>query len=142
MPFTPAKEKILRKKFEKTPFAQTLGIRILQLRPGYAELGLAYQKRITQPYGFMHGGAIAALADTVAATAIHTLMEPEDKMVSIEMKVNYLAPVTKGRIVAYAKVIHKGRKTAVTDVEIKNSDGELCAKSIVTYMLFPGGKIK
>ncbi|OGC76859.1 MAG: hypothetical protein A2145_04210 [candidate division Zixibacteria bacterium RBG_16_40_9] len=142
MAFTPAKEKILRRKFQKTPFAQNLGIKILKLKPGYAELSLAYQKRITQPYGFMHGGAIAALADTVAATAIHTLLEPEDKMVSIEMKVNYLAPVTKGKIKACAKVIHKGRKTAVTDVEIKDEKGELCAKSIVTYMLFPGGKIQ
>ena len=142
MKITPAKEKILRKKFQKTPFAQLLGMKILKLNPGYAELGLAYQKRITQPYGFMHGGAIAALADTVAATAIHTLLDIEDKMVSIEMKVNYLAPVTKGKIVASAKVIHKGRKTAVTDVDIKDSEGKLCAKSIVTYMLFPGGKIK
>ena len=142
MKITPAKEKILRKKFQKTPFAQLLGMKILKLKPGYAELGLAYQKRITQPYGFMHGGAIAALADTVAATAIHTLLDIEDKMVSIEMKVNYLAPVTKGKIVASAKVIHKGRKTAVTDVDIKDSEGKLCAKSIVTYMLFPGGKLK
>ena len=114
----------------------------MKLKPGYAELSLDYQKRITQPYGFMHGGAIAALSDTVAATAIHTLLDVKDKMVSIEMKVNYLAPVTKGKIIAHAKVIHKGRKTAVTDVDIKDSEGKLCAKSIVTYMLFPGGKIK
>src|SRR4030066_1759272 len=100
MAFTPAKEKILRRKFKNTPFAQNLGIKILKLKPGYAELSLAYQKRITQPYGFMHGGAIAALADTVAATAIHTLLDVKDKMVSIEMKVNYLAPVTKGKIKA------------------------------------------
>ena len=58
------------------------------------------------------------------------------------MKVNYIAPVTKGKIVACAKVIHKGRKTAVADVEIQDDEGKLCAKSIVTYMLFPGGKIK
>lgn|SRR5574341_557719 len=142
MQISPSKEKILRKKFQKTPFAQNLGMKILKLQAGYAELGLAYQKRITQPYGFMHGGAIAGLADTVAASAIYTLLDVKDKMVSIEMKVNYLAPVTKGKIVANAKVIHKGKKTAVTDVEIKNSDGELCAKGIVTYMLFPGGKIQ
>ncbi len=142
MQISPSKEKILRKKFKNTPFAQTLGIKILKLKPGYAELGLAYQKRITQPYGFMHGGAIAGLADTVAATAIYTLLDDKDKMVSIEMKVNYLAPVTKGKIRACGKVIHKGRKTAVTDVEIKDEKGNLCAKSIVTYMLFPGGKIK
>ncbi len=142
MRISPSRVKIQLKKFKNTPFAQHLGIKILKLKSGYAELGLAYQRRITQPYGFMHGGAIAALADTAAATSIHTLLEPQDKMVSIEMKVNYLAPVTEGRIVAYAKVIHKGRKTAVTDVEIKNDMGVLCAKSIVTYMLFPGGKIK
>ena len=142
MSLNPAKVKIQLRKFKNTPFAQNLGIKIVKLKPGYAELSLAYQKRITQPYGFMHGGAIAALADTAAATSIHTLLEPEDKMVSIEMKVNYIAPVTKGKIVAGAKVIHKGRKTAVTDVDIKDSEGKLCAKSIVTYMLFPGGKIK
>lgn len=142
MPLNPAKVKIQLKKFKNTPFAQHLGMKIVKLKPGYAELSLAYQKRISQPYGFMHGGAIAALADTAAATAIHTILEPEDKMVSIEMKVNYIAPVIKGKIVAGAKVIHKGRKTAVTDVDIKDSEGKLCAKSIVTYMLFPGGKIK
>lgn len=142
MKFSSAKAKIQLKKFKNTPFAQNLGMKIVKLKPGYAELSMAYQKRLCQPYGFMHGGAIAALADTVAATAIHTLLEPEDKMVSIELKINYLAPVTKGKIVAGAKVIHKGRKTAVVDVDIKDSEGKLCAKSIVTYMLFPGGKIK
>ena len=142
MPLNPAKVKIQLRKFKYTPFAQNLGIKIVKLKPGYAELSLAYQKKICQPYGFMHGGAIAALADTAAATAIHTLLEPEDRMVSIELKINYIAPVTKGKIVAGAKVIHKGRKTAVTDVDIKDSEGKLCAKSIVTYMLFPGGKLK
>src|SRR3972149_2797956 len=142
MRLPPSRVKSQLRKFKNTPFAQNLGIKIVKLKPGYAELSLAYQKRITQPYGFMHGGAIAALADTAAATSIHTLLEPEDKMVSIEMKVNYIAPVTKGRIFAGAKVIHKGRKTAVPDVDIKDSEGKLCAKSIVTYMLFPGGKIK
>jgi len=142
MKISSSRVKIQLKKFKNTPFAQNLGMKIVKLKPGYAELSLAYQKKITQPYGFMHGGAIAALADTAAATAIHTLLEPEDKMVSIELKINYLAPVTKGKIIAGAKVIHKGRKTAVTDVDIKDSEGKLCAKSIVTYMLFPGGKIK
>ena len=142
MRISPSRIKIQLKKFKNTPFAQNLGMKIVKLKPGYAELSLAYQKKITQPYGFMHGGAIAALADTAAATAIHTLLEPEDKMVSIELKINYIAPVTKGKIFAGSKVIHLGRKTAVTDVDIKDSEGKLCAKSIVTYMLFPGGKIR
>ena len=142
MKISPSRVKTQLKKFKYTPFAQNLGMKIVKLKPGYAELSLAYQKRLCQPYGFMHGGVIAALADTAAATSIHTLLKPEDKMVSIELKINYIAPVTKGKIFAGSKVIHLGRKTAVTDVDIKDSQGKLCAKSIVTYMLFPGGKIR
>src|SRR4030066_119303 len=80
MRISPSRVKIQLRKFKNTPFAQNLGIKIVKLKPGYAELSLDYQKRITQPYGFMHGGAIAALSDTVAATAIHILLGVKVKM--------------------------------------------------------------
>lgn len=83
----------------------------------------------------VHGGAIASLADSAAAWATVGSTEFKYIPLTVEMKINFLAPVESGELVAEAKTVHKGSKILVSDVEVKDNKGKLVAKSLVTYYL-------
>ena len=136
---SPAYAKSLKRGISKIPFLALMGNKVDRLSPGLAQISLKYKKKFTQPYGYLHGGVLASLADTAAAYATRTLLEPEDKLVALELKINYLSPA-QADVKASAKVIHKGKRTAVIDVDVKDKKGVLCAKALVTYVVFPGGK--
>lgn len=129
----------LRKEISRIPFPSLLGNRIDRLRPGFAQVSVKYRKNLTQGYGFVHGGVLASLADTAAAFATRTLINPEDKLVTLELKINYINPAQTD-LKALARVIHKGRRTVVIDVEVKDKKGILCAKALVTYVILVKGK--
>ncbi len=127
------REKEIRAKFPRYPFPNHLGIEIESLETGRARLSLKHRPEITQGQGFIHGGAITALCDTAVAVAIFTVHE-EERIVTIELKINFLAPAA-GDIIAEAKLLHKGRRTAVGEVDVIGADGGLVAKALVTYYI-------
>jgi uncharacterized protein (TIGR00369 family) len=96
---------------------------------------MPFKQDLTHPYGIVHGGAIASLADSAVAMALIGLVELNDRITTIEFKINFFVPVDKGELQAHAKIIHQGSKTAVGDVEVINEKGKLVAKIIATYSI-------
>jgi len=86
----------------------------------------------------MHGGAIGSLADSAGGVALRTLAEPL-AVTTVEFKVNLLAPVTEGELVAEARIVRKGSRIAVAEVEIKAQGGNLVAVALATYMILGQG---
>jgi uncharacterized protein (TIGR00369 family) len=85
----------------------------------------------------LHGGIISALADTAAVYAFLPDLEPTRVMTSIEFKVNFLnaALPGKGTLMAESKVLKRGKRTGVCEVEVTQT-GKLIAKGIFTYLFF------
>jgi uncharacterized protein (TIGR00369 family) len=121
---------------EDTPYYRHLGIELVELNQGTAKMSLDFKDHLTHPYGYFHGGAIASLADSAGFNAIFTLLEQEERALTLEMKINYLAPAKDELVYAEAKVIHRGKRFAVSDVEVKSTSGTLVAKAIVTCAVF------
>jgi acyl-CoA thioesterase len=119
----------------RSPYYQLLGIEIVKMRKGVSTLRMRFRKELTHALGMMHGGAIASLADSAVAMALITLVDPSDRITTIEFKVNFVAPVEEGKLTAQAKILHRGGKTAVGDVEVLNQKGDLVAKVIATYSI-------
>jgi len=117
---------------EQSPYYRHLGITIVEATEGYAKLRLDFQSCLTHPFGYLHGGAIASLADSAGINAVLTTLKDEQKALTLEMKINYLLPVKDTALFAEAKVVHSGKKFALADVNVKNSDDRLVAKAIVT----------
>ena len=124
----------------KSPYWSLLGIELVDLKKGWAKVRLPFNKKLVHPMGIAHGGAIFSPADSAVAMALIGLVEKGDDFVTIEMKINYLATFTEGEIIAEAKVIHKGRNTALGDIEVRNEKGELIAKALATYMIIKGDR--
>jgi uncharacterized protein (TIGR00369 family) len=119
-----------------TPFYNHVGIKILEINQGFAKLGLSFNDCLTHPFGYLHGGVIASLADSAGINAVFSVLGEDEKALTLEMKINFLAPVKDTDVYAEAKVIHKGRRIAVSDVEVKKPDGQLVAKAVVTCAIF------
>ena len=121
---------------ESTPYFQHIGIEIVETKDGFAKLALKYKACLTHPFGYFHGGVIASLADSAGINSVFTMLQKDEKALTIEMKINFLLPAKDREIYAEGRVIHRGKRIAVSDVEVKNPEGLLIAKAIVTCTIF------
>ena len=126
---------LIRKRGETCPYYKHMNIKIDEVKDGYARLTMNLEEKHLQFLKTVHGGAIASLADSAAAWAIIGSIGLIAGLATVEMKINFLAPVQSGRLIAEARIVHKGRKISLSDVEVKDDKGRLVAKSLVTYYL-------
>lgn len=119
--------------FPPPPIWNLLGIEVVEMGDGYSKLIMPFSEKLTQPYGIVHGGAVFTLADSAVAVSVASLVEPNRKFVTIEMKINFLEPIKEGIIEATAVVLRKGR-IMPAEVDIINNQ-ELVAKAIATYII-------
>lgn len=131
-------EKLI-KQAEECPFYQLLGMKIEEVREGYARLSMKIEKKHTQLLNTVHGGATASLADSAAAWAAFGSSNLEGVPVTVEMKINFLKPISSGILTAEARQINKGSRILVSDVEVKDNNGNLIAKSLITYYTLKNG---
>jgi acyl-CoA thioesterase len=115
-------------------FGQTLGLRVVDLRVGYARLELDNRPELSQPAGMMHGGASFGLADTAVAAALRPLYGVEAVLLTIEMKINYLEAILDPLVVAEAAVLRASPRSAYAEVEIWSGE-KLAARATSTYMI-------
>lgn len=117
---------------------QTIGAKVDAVAPGRVELRLPYREDLTQQHGFLHAGTIAAVADSACGYAALTLMPADAAVLSIEFKVNMLAPAMGEAIVARGEVIRAGRTVMVCRadvVSITNGAEKLVAAMQGTMMV-------
>lgn len=124
----------VRERFKHNHFPTLVGIEIDSIEHGRAQLSIDVTEKHLQLQNIMHGGAIATLIDTAVAVAIIGASQPGARFTTIEMKVNYLAPIREGRVVADARLIRDGRTIVVAECDVTDSHGKLAAKGLLTYM--------
>jgi uncharacterized protein (TIGR00369 family) len=103
------------------------------VQKGHAVFRLDVRPSHKQIHGVVHGGILAALADTTAAIAAYTSVPRGTEIVTVELKINFLEPVPGGRIKADGRVLRAGRNFVVAECEIFNEDGSLAAKALLTF---------
>ena len=126
---------LINKMKTDIPFWALLGMEVVDVKKGWGKVRLPFTKKLSQPDGYAHGGAIFSPADAAVAIALLGMIDKSETLLTVEMKINYLKSVKEGDIIAEAKVVHKGKRTALGDVEVRNSEGELVAKGLATYMI-------
>ncbi|WP_240096305.1 hotdog fold thioesterase [Thermomonas flagellata] len=115
---------------------QTLGIEFTELGPGYLRARMPVDARTHQPYGLLHGGASAALAETVASVG-GMLLAGGGAVVGLELNANHLRAVRAGSVTATARPLHVGRSTQVWDIRIEDGEGRLVCASRLTLAVLP-----
>ncbi len=135
-------ERGLFKVFSKVPLLRHFKMKLEAVRPGAARVSVRFAPRLAQVHGFMHGGVVASIADTAATYAANTLLFPERETITVELKINYVAPVKTKSAAAVAAVLHSGSKTSISEVKVFDSAKKLCAVALVTNLILPRGEIK
>jgi uncharacterized protein (TIGR00369 family) len=142
--FTPANpdfEARVRDSFARQRAMATIGARLAAVRAGEVEIELPYREALTQQHRFIHGGIVGMLADNACGYAAFTLMPADASVVSVEYKVNFLAPAAGERIVARARVLRPGRTLIVAEAEvvaIENGHETQVAACLATVMTLHG----
>lgn len=116
-----------------TPYLKLLGIELVDIEEGRAVMSLEMQEKLRQPYGLLHGGATASLIDTATAFAVIGVLPEDEKATTVDLTVQYLRPVTEGKIVCTAKVVRAGKRLLFVSAEVENGEGKLIATAISTY---------
>jgi 1,4-dihydroxy-2-naphthoyl-CoA hydrolase len=115
-----------------------LGFELVDLSDGQVHARFAVAKQVTQPYGLVHGGAYAALAESMVSIATHTAVEAEGSFaVGQSNSTTFLRPVTAGSVHAEGVALHRGRTTWIWDVRFTDDDDRLCAISRLTMAVRP-----
>ncbi len=117
-PQDPDFEAKARASFARQAYMATIGAEILRVAPGEVDLGLAFRADLTQQHGYLHAGVITALVDSACGFAAFTLMPAGSGVVSVEFKVNLLAPAVGERMIARGRVLRPGRTLTVCSGEV------------------------
>ena len=108
----------IRASFDKQGLMTTLGASLGDVAPGAVEIALRPSPVISQQHGFVHAGAVAAIADSAAGYAALTMMPADAGVLTAEFKINLLAPATGDRIIARGKVVKAGRTLTLAQAEV------------------------
>tara|TARA_B100001179_G_C18380547_1_gene313137 strand:+ start:137 stop:613 length:477 start_codon:yes stop_codon:yes gene_type:complete len=129
------------------PFFKLMGLEILDISPGWSRTRIKYRKDLTQPAGIMHGGVIASLIDTGIAHALlmterfKQLQEERGALVSVDLRVKFIRPVSEGPVVCESTVVRLGQKILHAEAVVTNELGKEVARGDATYMAVPGEQI-
>ena len=123
--------------FAKQGMMTHLGAQISDVRPGSVEIRLAYKTELLQQHGLFHGGATTAILDSAGGYAALSLFRPGDEVLTVEYKINFIAPAIGDELVARGEVIKVGKSLSITRGNayvIKDGNVTLCAVMQQTMM--------
>ena len=134
----PAYMEATKKEVNQCPYFQLISMSIVEFGDGNSHLEVALDKKHLQPFQMVHGGVFSSLVDASAFWAVYPLLEEGLGLTTVEMKLNYLAPAAKGKMVARGKCLKLGKTLALGETGITDGKGRLLAHGTVTMMVIPG----
>ena len=127
--------KELRSHVDKMPFNALLGIRVLRFHSDGLTVECAVKEELLNSAGVLHGGVLATLADAAVGIALARHFEGKRPFTTTELKINYMRPVSEGKVRARARLLKVGTRLCVGSVEMKNAADQMVAAALLSYML-------
>ena len=132
-PRDPDYENRVRESFARQKVMHTIGATIVSIEPGIVEIEMPVRDDLTQQDGYLHAGIVTTLLDSACGYAAYTLMAADTSVLSVEFKVNLLAPANGRLLKVHAEVKRPGRTLTVCSADAY-SDGKLCATMLATMI--------
>jgi uncharacterized protein (TIGR00369 family) len=140
-PADPDYNRRVQESFDRQGLMTSFGARLAELQPGMAEIRVRHRSELTQQHGYFHAGVSGAIADTACGYAAYTLMSEDSSVLTVEYKLNLLAPAEGEELIARARVVRSGRTLKVCTADIyahKNGTEAHCATMLATIMCLAG----
>jgi len=132
-PLTQPEIDVLWARARAVPISLTLGFDFVSIERGQCSLGWTRDARYDGIFRSMHGGLMMTLADSAAAFALLTVIDPDSRITTTEMNIRFLAPVRE-RVIAHARVLKAGRSLCPILVDLVDAGGRMVAHAGMTYM--------
>jgi len=140
-PADPDFESRIRDSYGKQGLMRTLGATLTHVAPGEVDIEMPYSDALSQQHGFYHAGGIAAVVDTAGGYAGATLFAAKDGVLTVEFKLNLMAPAAGEMLIAKGRVARPGKTLTVTTGEVlvvKDGVAKTCALMQQTLMRIVG----
>ena len=131
-PATPDYAARVRSSFARQPAMKFIGAQLRSIAPGYCEIVLPVRPELTQQHGFVHGGMVGTIIDTAGGYAGFSLFPSSASVLTVELKINLLAPAAGERLVAEGFVVKPGRTLSITRGEVHAEHGN--GRTLVAIM--------
>lgn len=131
----------VRESFGRQGLMKHLGAELIELTAGHVTIRVPFRAELTQQHNYFHAGVSGAIADSACGYAAYTLMPAESSVLTVEYKLNLLAPADGEELTARARVLRSGRTLKVCAVDVharKNGKEVHCATMLATIMCLPG----
>ena len=127
----------VRESFSRQGLMRHLGAEMAALAPGECEIRVPYRAELTQQHGYFHAGVTAAIADSACGYAAYSLMPANYSVLTVEYKINLVAPAAGEILIARARVVRSGKTLKVCAADVfasKDGSETLCATTLSTIM--------
>ena len=121
------------------PISEVLNFHLAEAEAGRVVFEGSPEQRFYNPIGSVHGGIAATMLDSALGCAIFTTLTKGESWTTLELKINFVRPMTAatGPVRAEGRVIHRGRSVATSEGDLKDRAGKLYAHATTTCMIFP-----
>ncbi len=128
----------VRASFARQRIMELFGARLVRVEPGLVDIELAFRPELTQQHGYLHAAAVTAIVDSACGYAALSLMPPGCEVLSVEFKINLMAPARGQSFLARGRVLRPGRTVTVCigDVWARGADGQETAIATMLATMF------
>ena len=126
----------------RSPYFSLISMKIKELGWGTSVLEVELEEKHLQPFGYVHGGAIASVIDAATFWAVFPQVKDGMGLTTVEVKANFLAPIKEGKLVVKGRCIKIGRTLALGEAYVNSAEGNLIAHGTATMMIVPDLKVE
>lgn len=120
------------------PIAKLIGFDLVLAERGHTRFVLDASERHANPMGTLHGGVLCDLADAAMGMAHATTLEEGESFTTLELKINFLRPVWRAKLIADARVVHHGKTVSLLECDVTTDEGKPVARVTSTVMTLRG----
>jgi uncharacterized protein (TIGR00369 family) len=131
-------EKMLSGEVPPPPVARLIGFRLTSIKAGEAVVEFEATDAHANPMGTLHGGVLCDIADAAMGLAYAAALAEDESFTTLELKINFLKPVWKGKLLAVGRVVKQGRMVGLVECDVTDERGALVARSTSTCLTLKG----
>lgn len=134
-------ERRVRDSFERQGAMRLIGARLGVVEPGRVDIELPYREELSQQHGFFHAGITSTIADSAGGYAGYTLFPADSSVLTVEFKINLVAPAQGEKLIATGRVKKPGRTLTICEFEVfvfRGGRSKTCALGLQTLMCMQG----
>jgi uncharacterized protein (TIGR00369 family) len=134
--------KMIAGELPPPPLGTLIGLRLIDIEPGRARFEIDADERHHNPMGTLHGGILCDIADSAMGMAYASTLGDDESFTTLELKINFLRPIIRGRLIAEGTIVQQGRTAGMTECSVTDENGRLIAKATSTCLTLRGDQAR